>query len=87
MKKKEKPDNTFDLEFQQLLARRRLDEMGKLQNGLVAVISEAHLPSQDVYMVLTVLRTQLESLFNKGVAANQALAPKEKTKEKPEKDK
>lgn len=78
---KKKPEDTFEADFQQLLARKRLDKMGELQNGLVEVISKAHLPSQDVYMILTVLRLQLLALFNKGVIANQAPPPQPEPKE------
>lgn len=42
---------------------KRMDDMGKLQNKLVEVLTEANLPVQDVLMVLTVLRVQLEGTF------------------------
>lgn len=42
---------------------KRLDDMGKLQNQLVETLTEANLPIQDVLMVLTVLRKQLEEAF------------------------
>ena len=42
---------------------KRQDEMGRLQNKLVAEITKAHLPYQDVLMVLTVITRQAEGMF------------------------
>ena len=86
MKNKEKPDDTFNQEFEQILARRRLDKMAELQNKLVDEITKAHLPSQDVYMVLTVLRSQLHSLFNKGRQAYEASTRQPEPKPETKKD-
>lgn len=43
--------------------QKRLSDMGELQNKLVKEIVKAHLPSQDVLMVLTVLSRQVETAF------------------------
>lgn len=43
--------------------RKRLDEMGRLQNKIVADIAKAHLPTQDVAMILAILKSQVENLF------------------------
>ena len=43
--------------------QKRLDEMARLNNKLAAIITKAHLPSQDVAMVLTSLQRQVEGIF------------------------
>lgn len=43
--------------------KKRMENMGKLQNELVGTIDKAKLPLQDLHMVLTVLVRQTESIF------------------------
>lgn len=43
--------------------QKRKDDMGRLQNRLIPVIAKAQLPPQDVAMVLTVLKMQVEGVF------------------------
>lgn len=46
---------------------KRKDEMVRLQNKLVREIAKAHLPTQDVFMVLTVISKQLSDIFISGL--------------------
>lgn len=43
--------------------KKRMDNMGKLQNDMVKVIDNAKLPLPDLHMVLTVLIRQVEGIF------------------------
>jgi len=47
--------------------KKRLDNMGKLQNALVESINDAKLPQQDLYMVLTILLRQTEKSFIRSI--------------------
>lgn len=43
--------------------KKRMENMGRLQNEMVKVIDGAKLPLQDLHMVLTVLKRQVEGIF------------------------
>ena len=47
--------------------KKRLENMGKLQNAIVENINNAKLPQQDLYMILTVLLRQVEKSFMQGI--------------------